>query len=30
MYQQQPLPGSKGVLLALGPGFAAEGVVLQW
>ncbi|WP_347708904.1 3-oxoacyl-[acyl-carrier-protein] synthase III C-terminal domain-containing protein [Meiothermus sp. CFH 77666] len=31
MYQlERPLPGSKGVLLALGPGFAAEGVVLEW
>ncbi|MFC6920556.1 type III polyketide synthase [Meiothermus taiwanensis] len=31
MYQlEQPAPGSPGVLLALGPGFAAEGVVLQW
>ncbi len=31
MYQlEKPRPGSKGVLLALGPGFAAEGVVLQW
>ncbi|GIW35415.1 type III polyketide synthase [Meiothermus sp.] len=31
MYQlERPAPGSKGVLLALGPGFAAEGVVLQW
>ncbi len=31
MYQlERPTPGSKGVLLALGPGFAAEGVVLQW
>ncbi len=31
MYQlERPQPGSKGVLLALGPGFAAEGVVLEW
>jgi len=31
MYQlERPKPGSRGVLLALGPGFAAEGVVLQW
>jgi alkylresorcinol/alkylpyrone synthase len=31
MYQlEKPAPGSTGVLLALGPGFAAEGVVLQW
>ncbi|MCX7803279.1 MAG: stilbene synthase [Meiothermus ruber] len=31
MYQlERPAPGSKGLLLALGPGFAAEGVVLQW
>lgn len=31
MYQlERPQPGSKGVLLALGPGFSAEGVVLEW
>jgi alkylresorcinol/alkylpyrone synthase len=31
MYQlEKPDPGSVGVLLALGPGFAAEGAVLQW
>lgn len=31
MYQlKRPQPSSKGVLLALGPGFTAEGVVLQW
>ncbi len=31
MYQlEQPPPGSTGLLLALGPGFSAEGVVLQW
>lgn len=31
MYQlEKPPPGSAGVLLALGPGFAAEGVVLRW
>ena len=31
MYQlERPPTGSKGVLLALGPGFAAEGVVLEW
>jgi len=31
MYQlEHPPVGSKGVLLALGPGFAAEGVVLEW
>lgn len=31
IYQlERPRPESKGVLLSLGPGFAAEGVVLQW
>lgn len=31
MYQlERPQPGSTGVLLALGPGFAAEGAVLLW
>jgi len=31
MYQlEKPPPGSAGVLLALGPGFAAEGVVMRW
>lgn len=27
---QQPQPGDYGVLLALGPGFAAEGALLRW
>lgn len=27
---EHPQPGTKGVLLALGPGFAAEGLVIQW
>ncbi len=27
---ERPQPGTPGVLLALGPGFAAEGVVLRW
>jgi alkylresorcinol/alkylpyrone synthase len=31
MYQlERPPVGSKGALLALGPGFAVEGVVLEW
>lgn len=31
LYQlERPQPGTKGVLLALGPGFAAEGLVVQW
>jgi alkylresorcinol/alkylpyrone synthase len=31
IYQlERPRPESKGVLLSLGPGFAAEGVVLEW
>jgi alkylresorcinol/alkylpyrone synthase len=28
--QQRPRPGDYGVMLAMGPGFCAEGVLLQW
>lgn len=28
--RQAPQPGDRGLMIALGPGFAAEGAVLQW
>jgi alkylresorcinol/alkylpyrone synthase len=28
--QRRPQPGDRGLMIALGPGFAAEGAVLQW
>jgi alkylresorcinol/alkylpyrone synthase len=28
--QRQPQPGDRGLMIALGPGFAAEGALLQW
>ena len=27
---QEPKPGSRGLLLAMGPGFCAELVLLEW
>jgi alkylresorcinol/alkylpyrone synthase len=30
MMHGQPAPGDWGVMLALGPGFAAEGMLLRW
>lgn len=30
MYQRRPDPGSKGLMLAMGPGFVSELVLLQW
>lgn len=30
LVQRAPQPGDRGLMIALGPGFAAEGAVLQW